>query len=524
MIERILTVGGLTLVSRITGFARDIMLAAILGAGPVADAFFVALRLPNHFRAIFAEGAFNAAFVPAYARIRSTGGAEPARLFADRIFTLLFAVEAVLLVVALAFTPAVIGLLAPGFSHDPGRFALAVDLTRITFPYLLLVSLVTLYGGILNALHRFAAAAAAPILLNLSMMVTLALAVFFPTAGHAAAWGVLLAGCLEVLLVAGDARRNKVLPGFRAIGLDDDVRRFFKALGPATLGSGGTQIALFADTIIASFLAAGALSALYYADRLNQLPIGVIGIAAGTVLLPEMASRLAAGDEAGARHSQNRAIEFTLLLAVPCVAAFLIVPDLIMRALFARGAFTSADAAAAGATLAAYAIGLVPFVLIRSVSATFLARGDTATPVKALFAGVVVNVGLKILLMKDYAQVGLAFATSVGAWINFALVVWYAQRARLIAVDARLKRSAVRLAGAGLVLAVALLAGDRLIERLLADAPALRAELRLAALAALGCVVYGGALALLFGPEWLAAFRRRRKSPAVIDRNGPPLP
>jgi len=524
MIERILTVGGLTLVSRITGFARDIMLAAILGAGPVADAFFVALRLPNHFRAIFAEGAFNAAFVPAYARIRSTGGAEPARLFADRIFTLLFAVEAVLLVVALAFTPAVIGLLAPGFSHDPGRFALAVDLTRITFPYLLLVSLVTLYGGILNALHRFAAAAAAPILLNLSMMVTLALAVFFPTAGHAAAWGVLLAGCLEVLLVAGDARRNKVLPGFRAIGLDDDVRRFFKALGPATLGSGGTQIALFADTIIASFLAAGALSALYYADRLNQLPIGVIGIAAGTVLLPEMASRLAAGDEAGARHSQNRAIEFTLLLAVPCVAAFLIVPDLIMRALFARGAFTSADAAAAGATLAAYAIGLVPFVLIRSVSATFLARGDTATPVKALFAGVVVNVGLKILLMKDYAQVGLAFATSVGAWINFALVVWYAQRARLIAVDARLKRSAVRLAGAGLVLAVALLAGDRLIERLLADAPALRAELRLAALAALGCVVYGGALALLFGPEWLAAFRRRRKSPTVPDRNGPPLP
>jgi putative peptidoglycan lipid II flippase len=524
MIERILTVGGLTLVSRITGFARDIMLAAILGAGPVADAFFVALRLPNHFRAIFAEGAFNAAFVPAYARIRSAGGAEPARLFADRIFTLLFAIEVVLLVVAIAFTPAVIGLLAPGFSRDPGRFALAVDLTRITFPYLLLVSLVTLYGGILNALHRFAAAAAAPILLNLSMMVTLALAAFFPTAGHAAAWGVLLAGCLEVLLVAGDARRNKVLPSFRAFALDDDVKRFFKALGPATLGSGGTQIALFADTIIASFLAAGALSALYYADRLNQLPIGVIGIAAGTVLLPEMASRLAAGDEAGARHSQNRAIEFTLLLSVPCVAAFLIVPDLIMRALFARGAFTSADAAAAGATLAAYAIGLVPFVLIRSVSATFLARGDTATPVKALFVGVVVNVGLKILLMKDYAQVGLAFATSIGAWINFALVVWYARRARLIAVDPRLKRSAVRLAGAGFVLAVALVVGDRLIEGVLADAPALRAELRLAALAFLGCVVYGGALALLFGSEWLAAFRRRRRPPAVPDEQGSPLP
>src|SRR5262249_9213917 len=169
MIERILTVGGLTLVSRLTGFVRDIMLAAILGAGPVAEAFFVAWRLPNHFRAIFAEGAFNAAFLPAYARIRTSSGVGPAALFADRIFTLLFAVEVVLLAIALVFTPSVIGLLAPGFSRDPGRFALAVELTRVTFPYLLLVSLVTLYGGILNALHRFAAAASAPILLNLTM-------------------------------------------------------------------------------------------------------------------------------------------------------------------------------------------------------------------------------------------------------------------------------------------------------------------------------------------------------------------
>ncbi|HEU5275980.1 MAG TPA: murein biosynthesis integral membrane protein MurJ [Xanthobacteraceae bacterium] len=511
MIERILTVGGLTLVSRLTGFLRDIMLAAILGAGPVADAFFVALRLPNHFRAIFAEGAFNAAFVPAYARIRTSGGAHPAAVFADRIFTLLFAVEAALLAVALIFTPAVIGLLAPGFSHDPARFTLAVELTRITFPYLLLVSLVTLYGGILNALHRFAAAAAAPILLNLCMMLTLGLAAFFPTAGHAAAWGVLLAGCLEALLVGADARRNKVLPSFKTFALDDDVKRFFKALGPAILGSGGTQIALFADTIIASFLAAGALSALYYADRLNQLPIGVIGIAAGTVLLPEMASRLAAGDEAGARSAQNRAIEFTLVLSVPCVAAFLVVPDLIMRALFARGAFTAADAAAAGATLAAYTIGLVPFVLLRSVSATFLARGDTATPVKALFVSVVVNVALKILLMRDYAQVGLAFATSVGVWINFGLIVWYAWRAGLIVIDDRLKRSAGRIALAGLALAGALLVSERLLDRVLAGLPRFRAEISLAVLVLIGALVYGGALALLFGREWLAAIRRRSR-------------
>src|SRR5262245_56194559 len=194
MLGRIFTVGGFTLLSRITGFARDIVLAYVLGAGPIADAFFVALRLPNHFRAIFAEGAFNAAFVPIYAQVRQQDGADPARLFADHVLVLLLASQVALLATAWLFTPAVISLLAPGFSSDPGRFALAVELTRITFPYLLLISLVTLYGGILNALGRFAMPAAAPILLNLSLMMALALAAFFPTAGHAAAWGVLIAG------------------------------------------------------------------------------------------------------------------------------------------------------------------------------------------------------------------------------------------------------------------------------------------------------------------------------------------
>ena len=250
MISRILTVGGITLVSRVTGFLRDILLAAVLGAGPVADAFFVALRLPNHFRAIFAEGAFNAAFVPAYARIRGESGDHAVRLFADRIFMLLFAIQLVLLAIALLFTDWVIDLLAPGFSKDPGRFTLAVELTRITFPYLLLISLVTLYGGILNALDRFAAAAAAPILLNLSMMMALALAAFFPTAGHAAAWGVLFAGILEFVLVAGSAARQGVMPRFCWPRFDVDVRSFLKRFGPATIGSAETQIALFADTII----------------------------------------------------------------------------------------------------------------------------------------------------------------------------------------------------------------------------------------------------------------------------------
>src|SRR3954451_5354775 len=481
MIGRVATVGGLTLLSRITGFVRDIVLAAVLGAGPVADAFFVALRLPNHFRAIFAEGAFNAAFVPAYARVRVASGSDPVRVFGDRVFTLLFLSQVALLGFALLFTPGVIDLLAPGFSKDPAKFALAIELTRITFPYLLLVSLVTLYGGILNPLDRLPAAAAAPILLNLSMMMTLALAAFFPTAGHAAARGVLLAGFLEFLLVGGDVARNGVLPRFAWPRIDQEVMLFLKRFWPATIGSAGTQIALFADTIIASFLATGALSALYYADRLNQLPIGVIGIAAGTVLLPEMAKRITAGDDAGASHSQNRAIELTLLLSVPCLVAFLIVPDLIMRGLFGRGAFTAADAHAAALTLMAYAIGLLPFVLMRSVTAAFLSRGDTATPVKALFVAVAINVVLKILLMDRYAQVGLAFATSIGAWVNFLLLAWFSTRQKILAVDRRLLTSSGKISVAGGALATALFVCESPIASLLARWTTLRNETTLLA-------------------------------------------
>src|SRR3984885_7176487 len=214
MLGRIFTVGGYTLLSRLTGFACDIMLAAILGAGPVADAFFVALRLPNSFRAIFAEGAFNVAFIPAYAHVQGRGGEASARLFANRIFTLLFISQVVLLVVVWLFMPQAMSVLAPGFSDEPGQRRLAIELTRITFPYLLLITLVTLYGGMLNVMDRFASAAAASIFLNLSMMAALAVAVFFPTPGHAAAWGVLISGFLQYFLLAGDLATHGGLPRF----------------------------------------------------------------------------------------------------------------------------------------------------------------------------------------------------------------------------------------------------------------------------------------------------------------------
>jgi putative peptidoglycan lipid II flippase len=503
MLGRIFTVGGYTLLSRLTGFARDIMLAAILGAGPVADAFFVAFRLPNHFRAIFAEGAFNAAFVPAYAHVHGEQGEASAKLFANRIFTPLFLSQVILLAAAWLFMPQAISILAPGFGDDAGQRELAIELTRITFPYLLLITLVTLYGGMLNVMQRFASAAAASIFLNIAMMATLALAVFFPTAGHAAAWGVLISGFLQYFLLAGDLASHGGLPRFAPLKLDEDIRAFFRALGPATLGSMGTQVAMFADTIIATFLPAGALSALYYADRLNQLPIGVIGIAVGTVLLPEMSRRLTAGDHVGAMEAQRRAFDFTLLFSVPFVAAFLAVPDVITRAMFARGAFTRGDAAAAGATLAAYAVGLIPFVLIRSAVSTFYARKDTATPVKASLTGLAVNMLLKLLLMGSLAQVGLAFATAVGAWINLLLVLGFAVRAGYLELNRALTQSILKFALVGAVLAAVLWLAAKFAAAHFGAMAGLRDEAALLLLIAVGAVVYGGSILALFGMRWL---------------------
>ena len=297
-------------------------------------------------------------------------------------------------------------------------------------------------------------------------------------------------------------QRHGGLPRFAPLRLDEDIRAFFRALGPATLGSMGTQVAMFADTIIATFLPAGALSALYYADRLNQLPIGVIGIAIGTVLLPEMSRRITAGDNAGAMEQQRRAFDFTLLFAVPFVAAFLAVPDVITRAMFARGAFTKGDAAAAGATLAAYAVGLIPFVLIRSAVSTFYARKDTATPVKASITGLVVNMALKLLLMGSLAQIGLALATAVGAWINLLLVLAFAVRAGYLELSRPLGQSLMKFAICGLVLAAALWLAAKYAAAHFGGI-AFHDEMALLVLIGVGTVVYAGSILGLFGPRWL---------------------
>lgn len=438
MLRNILSVGGYTLISRLTGFARDIMLAAVLGAGATMDAFSVALRLPNHFRAIFGEGAFNQAYVPAYAHVAEKQGQEAANLFADRLFTVLFLIQVVLLALALPLMPWLVGLLAPGFKEDPAVFTLAVALTRITFPYLLFVTMVTFLGATLNAVDRFAAFAAAPILLNIGVMAALAVPFLFPSAAYAAAWGVAISGLAQWVLLYVAAKRAGVSSTLVRPHMDAGVRRFLKAFGPAVIGSAGVQIAIFADTIIASLLPRGAYSALYYAERLYQLPLGLIAIAVGTVALSAMSRQVARGDEAGANRSQNRAIAISLVASAPFVAAFIAIPDLIVAGLFQRGAFDAAASQAAGTVLFAYSLGLPAIVMIRTQVSAFQARGDTKTPMLVALAAIACNLTLKLFLWRDWGAPGLALATAAGAWVNLVVLFVLARRRGWTEPDPRL--------------------------------------------------------------------------------------
>ena len=494
MLRGLLSVGGFTLLSRLTGFARDLALASMLGAGVVNDAFVVAFRLPNQFRAIFGEGAFNTAYVPSYSRVLTAEGADEAKHFSSQIFTLLLASQLILLALAFAFTTRFVELIAPGFEADPDKFALAVRMTRITFPYLLFITLVTLHSGTLNAHGRFAVAAFAPVLLNLAIIGFLAIAFLFPNAGEAASWGVLASGVAQFALVAAAARRQGLLETLAWPRLSADVRQFFRALFPAIIGSAGQPIAIFADTIIASLLPTGGLSSIYYAERLYQLPIGVIGIAAGTVLLPEMSRRLAKGDEFGASFAQNRTMAITLALSSPFFVAFLLIPDLIMRGAFLRGHFNADAAANSAAVLAAYGLGLLPIVLIRSAVSSFQARGDTTTPMLISLGAIAVNVALKFALYRTHGAVGLALATAVGAWINLGGLVVLALRRGWMRLDFGLAEVAGATFCASGLLALAVAAAVAPTLAYAQTLPYLRNEAQVLLLALLGGFVYAAAL------------------------------
>jgi putative peptidoglycan lipid II flippase len=467
MIGRLLSVGGFTALSRVAGFIRDVLMAAILGAGPMSDAFMVAFRLPNNFRAIFAEGAFNAAFLPRYTAAATQAGTAPtsaATRFADDVFSWQVFAQMVLLVLALLFMRQIVAVLAPGFAGNPDQMRLAVELSRITFPYLICITIVTQISAMLNAVHKFRAAASAPILLNVAMIGTLLAVPYFPSAAHAAAYGVLIAGFLQLLFTVWAGAKSGLHLRLKLPRWRPEVRAFLVALGNATIGAGSVQIGLFIDTLIASFLPSGDLTALYYADRINQLPMGIIGIALGTVLLPEMSAKLAVRDEKGASIAQNRAVILGMLLTLPCIAAFFIMPETLMRALFARGAFNLSAADTSAAALVAYGAGLPAFVLVRCVVPSFYARGDTATPVRATIVSVFANIALKFALVwgAGFGVVGLALGTSFGAWVNFAVLAFLARRRAVLVATPELKRAifpviaAAAAAGAGFLAGVTL--------------------------------------------------------------------
>ena len=496
MYRSLLSVGGFTLVSRATGFLRDIVLGAVLGVGVLSDAFFVAFRLPNHFRTIFAEVAFNSAYVPCYSQVLETRGDAEAHRFSNQIFTYLLASQVVLLALAWLFMPTLVDLLAPGFRSNPEKFALTVTMTRITFPYLLFITIVTLQSGTLNANGRFAAAAFAPVLLNLTTVVFLGLAFLFPNAGIAASWGTTVSGLLQMLMTGYAAHRVGILEYLARPEMNAEVKRFFVRLGPAVIGSAGPQIAVFADTIIASMLPTGGLTSLYYADRMYQLPLGVIAIAAGTVLLPEMSRRLAAGDRDAAYHAQNRTAALSLALSAPFFVAFIMIPEWIMRAAFEHGAFTGTAADRSAAVLEAYGFGLPAIVLIRSALPSFLARGDTRTPMLVTLASFAVNVLLKIVLYRPFGAVGLAAATAVGSWINLGLLVFLALRRDEMHPDMQLGRIVAAIAIASAVLALAALAAPSIGWALFGGIARFAVELTFGFIATVGTIVYLVALAI----------------------------
>ncbi|HYC64363.1 MAG TPA: murein biosynthesis integral membrane protein MurJ [Reyranellaceae bacterium] len=421
----IATVGGFTLVSRVVGFLRDVVLSAVLGAGPIADAFVIALKLPNFFRRLFAEGAFSAAFVPLFARELHDGGREAALTFARQAQAVLLVVLLPLSVLAIVAMPWVMRALAPGLA-DEATFELAVDFGRITFPYLLFISLMSLYGGVLNGIERFAHVAATPILLNLTLIAAvLGLTPFLPNGGYAAAIGVALSGVAQWLWLLWACRREDVVVRLARPRLTERVRRLVVLAAPIAIGGGAQQISLMLDVVWASLMPAGAIAALYYADRLAQLPLGVAGVAIGTALLPLLARNLRSGDEEAAMDNQNRAVELGLLFALPAAAALWILAEPITRLLFERGQFIPSDTVRAASALSAFAVGIPAFVAIKALTPGFFAREDTRTPLYTAIISIIANIALNIVFLyaTNLQHVGIALASSLAGWLNLAMLM-----------------------------------------------------------------------------------------------------
>jgi putative peptidoglycan lipid II flippase len=529
MLRGVLTVGGWTLVSRVLGFARDMLIAAMLGAGPVADAFFVALKLPNLFRRLFGEGAFNAAFVPAFSGMLAAEGRPAARHFAAETFAVMAFWLGALTIAGEIFMPQMMAVLAPGFAADPAKFALAVGLSRITFPYLILICLAALVSGVLNGMDRFTAASASYVLFNIvSIGCMLWLTPFVPTVGHALAWGVTAAGVVQLALLMAALRRAGMGFTVPRPRLTPAVRVLLRRMLPGLLGAGVTQLNLAVDVIIASLLPPGTVSLLYYADRVQQLPLGVIGTAVGTALLPLLSRQVRAGEAEAALGTQNRAIEYALFLTLPAAVALIVSAYPVMWVLFGRGAFDAESARLSSQSLAAYALGLPAFVLVKVLAPGFFARGDMATPVKIGVAAVALNLAMNVAFMVPLQHIGPALATSLAAIFNVGWLGAILARRGQLHLDAALRRRALGMAAASAAMGVALW----LTQHLLFATP-LHGLVRMAALGVLvtvGLLVYAAGAALFGAGDWrelrrmLAARMQRRRVARAGAASGPAPP
>ena len=464
------TVSGLILLSRVFGFMRDVLIAAVLGSGWIADAFVLAFRFPNLFRRLFGEGAFNAAFVPIFAKKLEGDGPEAARKFAeDAMAGLLFILLLVTIASEMAM-PILMYALAPGFNIVPQKFDLSVLLTRITMPYLLCISIVALMSGALNSTSRFAESASVSIILNGVMITTTLTSMWL---GYKAeretaiiqAWGVFVAGFLQLALLMWGMHHAGMTLRIRQPRMTGDVRNLVRLGVPGVISGGVTHLNITIGTIIAS-LQPGAVSHLYYADRVYELPLAIVGIAVGIVLLPDLARQLRTGNTAGVMDSQNRSLEFALLLTIPAAFALAAIPTDIVRVLFERGAFTPKDTLVTASVLAMFALGLPVFVMIKVFSPVYYAREDTKTPMRyaaiSLTANTVGSIALFFLLrhLGMLPQLGIAIATALGGWLNAYLLWATLHRRGDFVTDSRIKRNMPLILLASAVMVTAILAAS----------------------------------------------------------------
>jgi len=512
------SVGGLTLASRVLGLVRDSLFARYVGASFASDAFLVAFRLPNMFRALFAEGAFSAAFIPMFNRKvadKDGAGLPTGVAFAQDVLSVLLPILILMTILLELFAwPVTLALSGKfhGVTHD--QFAFAVQLSRYTIPYLMLISLVSLLGGILNSLHKFWVNAAAPILLNLTLIAAL---LFFHShdpflTARNQAIAVSVSGALQLAWLAWSCRANGVKMRPRMPRLNPDVKQLLALIWPAAVGAGAVQINLVVSTALAaSLLSAGSVTYIYMADRVNQLPLGLIGIGLGTVLLPMISRQLGAGEEAAAMETQNRGMELALLLTLPATVALVLCGAPIVAALFEHGKFTAQNTYYTAQALAAFSVGLPSYILIKVLTPGFYARSDTKTPVRYAMISMVVNLVLNLALILPLRHMGPPLATALASSVNTFLLYRTLRKRGHFAPDARLRRRAWRLALAALVMGIVLWLLEGLLTPYTHGSWVVRTGAMLVLVGA-GCVVYAIATFVLgaFTRDDFSFLRRRR--------------